>query len=231
MDFYVQLHMHTSETSRCGVDSAAQMVRACKRAGYGLIVITDHFFNANIDTTPGMSWPEKVERLMRGYRAARAEGEKIGLTVLFGWETFTGGGPEYLTYGLDDKFLLKNQGIERLPPRAYLKAVRSHGAFVSHAHPFREAFYIPQFTPIADEIDAVEVYNAAHRNPEWNRKALDFARREGLIELAGADAHEAGHVALGAMRLDRPVRTMDELIGALRSGDAKVVERLPGRAS
>jgi hypothetical protein len=33
MDFYVQMHLHTSETSRCGVDSARDMIRACKRAG------------------------------------------------------------------------------------------------------------------------------------------------------------------------------------------------------
>ena len=43
--FYVQLHLHTSETSRCGEAPAVEMVRACKTAGYDLIAITDHFFN------------------------------------------------------------------------------------------------------------------------------------------------------------------------------------------
>ena len=59
--FYVQLHLHTSETSRCGRSPAAEMARACKAAGYDLVAVTDHFFNANIGCEPDLSWPEKVE--------------------------------------------------------------------------------------------------------------------------------------------------------------------------
>ena len=32
-DFYVQLHMHTAESSRCGVSTGAEMARAAKDAG------------------------------------------------------------------------------------------------------------------------------------------------------------------------------------------------------
>lgn len=226
MDFYVQMHLHTSDTSRCGEDSARDMIRACKRAGYHLVVVTDHFMNANILTTPGMSWPEKVEVLLRGYRAAKAEGERIGLTVLFGWETYTFG-PEYLTYGLDEEFLLDNPGVDRLPPREYLAAVRAAGAFVAHAHPYREAYYIPRFEPITRGIDAIEVFNAGNDNPAWNQKALALAKRANLIEIAGSDAHNVSRVGYGAVRLPCAVRTMDELIAALRERKGEVVERMP----
>jgi len=229
MDFYVQMHLHTAETSRCGVDSAKDMTRACKRAGYDLLVVTDHFMNANIRVNPGMTWPEKVEALMKGYRAAKAEGDRIGLNVLFGWETYTSG-PEYLTYGLGEDFLLKNPDIDRLPPREYLRAVRSAGGFVCHAHPFREAYYIPHFTPITDEVDAIEVFNAGNDDPAWNRKALALARKTGLIELAGSDAHDVSRVVYGAVRLDRPARTMEELIALIRERRGQVVERMPERA-
>ncbi len=104
-----QIHLHTAETSRCGVGTGAEMARACREAGYDLLVITDHFFNANIGCDSGLPWEDKVEYLFRGYRAARAEGEKIGLTVLKAWETFTAG-PEYITLGLDEAFLLANPG-------------------------------------------------------------------------------------------------------------------------
>ena len=226
MDFYVQMHLHTSESSRCGVDSAAQMISACKRAGYGLVVVTDHFFNANIRTTPGMRWPEKVERMMRGYRAAAAEGDRIGLRVLFGWETYTDG-PEFLTYGLGEEFLLGHPGIERLPAAEYLALIRAAGGFVCHAHPFREAYYIPRFTPLTGEVDAIEVFNAGNADPAWNRKALALAERTGLIRMAGSDAHDVSRVGYGALRLDRSVAAMEDLIAALRQGRAQVVEKMP----
>ena len=98
--FYVQLHLHTSETSRCGVSPAAEMARACKAAGYDLIAVTDHFFNANIGCSPRLPWRERVDYLFRGYYAAKAVGDRIGLEVIRGWETYTDG-PELLTYGLD----------------------------------------------------------------------------------------------------------------------------------
>lgn len=226
MDFYVQMHLHTNETSRCGVDSAQDMIRACKRAGYSLVVVTDHFMNANIRVNPGMRWPEKVECLLRGYRAAKAEGDRIGLPVLFGWETYTFG-PEYLTYGLGEEFLLKNPDIDRLPSREYLALVRAAGGFTSHAHPYREAYYIPHFEPVTRDVDAIEVFNAGNDDPAWNRKALALARRTGLIELAGSDAHDVSRVGFGAVRLDRPARTMEELIAALREKRGRVVECMP----
>jgi predicted metal-dependent phosphoesterase TrpH len=228
MDFFVQLHLHTSESSRCGVDSARDMMNACKRAGYGLVVVTDHFMNANLRQTPGMTWKERVEALMMGYRAAKAEGDAIGLTVLFGWETYTQG-PEYLTYGLDEDFLLKNPGIDRLPPKEYLAAVRAAGAFVSHAHPYREAYYIPHFAPLTKDIDAIEVFNAGNDDPAWNKRALQLARKTNLIELAGSDAHDVTRIGYGAVRLDRPARTMEELIALLREKRGKVVEVMPER--
>ena len=51
--FYVQMHLHTAESSRCARVGGADMARACKEAGYDLIIVTDHFFNANTTTDPG----------------------------------------------------------------------------------------------------------------------------------------------------------------------------------
>ena len=79
--FYVQLHLHTSETSKCGRATGAEMARACKAAGYDLIAITDHFFNANIACEQDIPWEDKVEFLFRGYYAAKAEGADYAVDV------------------------------------------------------------------------------------------------------------------------------------------------------
>lgn len=223
--FLVQLHLHTSETSACGLSDGAQMARACKAAGYGAIAVTDHFFNANIGCAKDSPWEAKVEYLFRGYRAAKAEGDRIGLAVFKGWETFTEG-REFLTYGLDEEFLLANPDIEELGVDEYLGRVVAAGGWVIHAHPFRKAWYIPDFEPDPTSVEAFEVFNAGNNDPVFDEKALAMARRFGLIMTAGADAHSIDGVRAGAMRLPRPASTASELIAALRRGEGAIVRNI-----
>jgi len=227
-DFYVQLHLHTAESSRCGRVGGADMARACKEAGYDLIVVTDHFFNANINVPYDIPWEEQVDALFAGYREAKAEGDRIGLKVLRGWETYTDG-PEYLTYGLDEEFLVKNRDIALLPKAQYLRRVKSAGALVSHAHPFRKASYIPDFLPDPVGLDAVEVFNGRHMDPSFDVQALKFARRHNLPGVAGADAHNAVHILDGAMRFPYPVETAAEVFAAIKRGDGEIVPNMTGR--
>ena len=225
LGFLAQLHIHTSESSACGAAPAAAMMRACKDAGYSLVVITDHFMNANTVTNRRDPWAKQVRDLMRGYNNAKDEGDKIGLTVLFGWETFNDG-PEYLTYGLGEDFLLANPDIAALRAVDYLIRIEQAGGFVCHAHPYRQADYIPPFVPMHEHLEAFEVYNGNNK-PEYNPPALAEARRHNMIELAGCDAHNIDAVAAGAMRLPHPVHDMEGLIAAIRSRQCEIIERLP----
>lgn len=224
--FYVQLHMHTAETSRCGVASAAEMVRACKAAGYDLVAITDHFFNANIGCDKNAPWAEKVECLFRGYYAAKAEGDRIGLEVIRGWETFTGG-PELLTYGLDEDFLLAHPDIDKLDYYEYIRLVNEAGGTLIHAHPYRQAWYIPDFTPDWRSVEAYEVYNHQNKLPEYNRKAYADAKEHNLLMFAGSDAHDVNQIGGGAMRFAQPVHTIEDIFHAMKSGDGQIIEVLP----
>lgn len=226
--YYVQMHIHTSETSACGHASGREIARACKDAGYDAIVITDHFMNANISCPKKASWGEKVEHLFKGYRAAKAEGDKIGLIVLKGWETYTDG-PEYLTYGLDEAFLLENPDIADVGSTEYLQRVRAAGAYVAHAHPYRKRFYIPEFTPDTKRVDAFETFNGAHKDPSFDAHAYAEAKKRGLYMIAGSDAHDIDGVARGAMRFPKPIEDMAGLIAALRAREGEIVERLDER--
>lgn len=223
--FYVQLHLHTAETSRCGRGGAADMIRACRDAGYGLVAVTDHFFNANIGCDRDLPWEAKVEYLFRGYYAAKAEGDRLGVEVLRGWETFQSG-PELLTYGLGEDFLLAHPDIDKEPYDEYIRLVREAGGRIIHAHPYRKASYIPDFTPDPASVEAYEVYNAGNGDPEYNALARMEAEAHGLLMFAGSDAHSEEGVRGGAMRFTRPVHTIDEIFDAVRRGEAEIVERL-----
>ena len=231
--FYVQLHLHTSETSACGRSSGAEMARACKEAGYDLICITDHFYNGNIVYNDHLPWPERVEILLRGWRAAKEEGDRIGLEVLFGWETFTGGfnnpdgGQEILTYGLGEDFLLANPDIIDLSYYDYIRRVTDAGGKMIHAHPYRKAAYIPDFKPDPLSMEAYEVYNACNRPENANALALAEAKEYGLLCCAGSDAHNTLQVGLGAMRFENPVHSVAEMFEAMRGGDGQIIEVMP----
>lgn len=226
--FFVQLHVHTSETSACGRSSGAEMARAAKEAGLDMLVITDHFMNANIGCPRDWPWADKVEYLLRGYRAAKEEGDRIGLKVLFGWETVTQG-PEFLTYGLGEDFLLANPDIAKVDKPTYLRRVKEAGGFVIHAHPFREAPYIVPFDPDPLSVEAFEVFNAAHRVPAYNEKALKMAREYNLIECAGSDAHVTENLCGGVMKFPHALETSADLIAAIRNREGEIVEHFEGK--
>ncbi len=223
--YYVQLHLHTEETSRCGHDSGKDIARACKEAGYSLIAITDHFFNANIGCDRNMAWEAKVEYLFKGYHTAKEEGDRIGLEVICGWETFQNG-PELLTYGLDERFLLEHPDIDKEPYYEYIRLVKEAGGKIIHAHPYRRAPYIPLFSPDPRSVEAYEVFNAGNAMEEFNELALKEAKKFGLIQFAGSDAHSCERVQRGAMRFEKPVHDIHEIFVAARRGEAKIIRDL-----
>lgn len=223
--YLVQLHLHTSETSRCGHDTGYDIAKACKEAGYHLIAITDHFFNANIGCDRDLPWEEKVEYLTRGYRSAKKAGDEIGLKVIFGWETFQAG-RELLTYGLDEKFLLENPDIDQFPYEDYIEAVYRAGGRIIHAHPYRQAPYIPHFKPDPSSVEAYEVFNAGNREEEWNEKALHEAKENHLLMFAGSDAHSCSNVLCGAMRFKNPVNDIHEIFSEAKLGHSQIVRSL-----
>ena len=63
----------------------AELARLYKQAGYGAINITDHFRPDRIRPDKG-SLEKQIDWFLSGHRAAKAEGDKIGLKVYFSIE-------------------------------------------------------------------------------------------------------------------------------------------------
>lgn len=224
-EYLYETHMHTAEASACATGSGAEMVRAYKALGYSGVIVTDHFFNGNTAIPGYLPWEKRVELFCRGYENALEEGKKCGFHVFFGWES-TYDGTDFLTYGLGKDFLLKHPDMLEWPLEKYLRVVRGHGGFVVHAHPFREAYYIPEIRLYPQEVDAVEVVNASHRNPRFNERAREYAEKHGLLMLSGSDAHHTDSIYRGGMAFDREIRTIQEFIEAVKS--KKGYRLLPG---
>lgn len=212
----IDVHVHTSEVSGCGQLPGAEMARLYSQAGYDAIVITDHLIAGSRQE---LSATERADWYVSGYRAARAEGERLGLTVLLGAELrFFGGNEDFLLYGLrpDDVAWI----FERLDGGARLEdfypLVRQSGRMLLiQAHPFRE----PLRHAPTELLDGVEVYNAANANHKnHNDLALAYAQaaRPGFIQTSGSDAHMLSQVGHGGLIADAPIETEEELVAWLR---------------
>ena len=195
--YLYETHMHTSEASACAGSTGAQMARAYKEAGYTGIIVTDHFFYGNTSVDRSLPWEEWVRRFCLGYEHAKAEGERIGLSVFFGWEACYEG-TEFLVYGLDQAWLLAHPQIKDASIREQYALVHEGGGIISHAHPFREEDYIPEIRLFPEYVDAVEGVNAmhssrasdCHKNPLFNERALAYGKEHNLPFTAGSDAYD-----------------------------------------
>jgi len=101
----------------------------------------------------------------------------------------------------------------------YLDFVRSQGAFVAHAHPFREDFYIPRIQLMPRQVDAVEAVNANRKDFE-NERAAEYARNYGIPVIYGSDNHHAGkQKRLCGIETETPIRSGKDFLRVLKSGE------------
>ena len=100
----IDLHVHTSEISLCGHVSAADTVKLYKEAGYGAIVVTNHFSADGIYHFAHQGRNDYFDAYYEGYELARKAGQECGLTVLNGYELrFRRNCNDYLVYGMPDE--------------------------------------------------------------------------------------------------------------------------------
>ena len=213
--FRYETHMHTMEGSACASSTGVEMVRAHALAGYSGFIATDHFFNGNSAVPRNLPWKNRIELFCKGYENALVEGKHIGFHVFLGWE-YAYDGTEFLTYGLGKDFLLAHPDMLSWSIEKYLKVVRDSGGFISHAHPFREAPYIPAIRLYPEYVDAVEVINASHQNPEYDAKALKYAKKYSLIQTSGSDTHHTHTLLGGGLEFDHELHSIEEFIQAVK---------------
>jgi len=223
--YLYETHAHTSEVSRCGKIEGRDLARFYHHIGFSGLCVTDHFFNGNTWIDEDLSWAEKVRLLSSGYQITKEEGDKLGLEVFFGWE-YSLSGTDFLTYGLDEAFLLSHPELLSLPINDYCDLVHESGGFIVHAHPFREADYIDMIRLLPRKVDAVETYNACRTDFE-NAAADWYADYYDLKKMAGSDNHVGPLERLGCMGSSRPIESIQDLIRMIQNGQGALLS-LPG---
>jgi len=212
-------HVHTSETSPCGNISAAELVHLYKDASYHGVVITDHYYKSYFDSLGDISWNDKVDCYLKGYRLALAEGKKIGLNVMLGMELrFNENFNDYLIYGIDENFLKENKKLYELDLRHFRELANKKDLLIYQAHPFRP-FMIPADPQM---LDGVEVFNGNLRHNSKDAKALEYAETNDLKLISGSDFHEYEDLARGGIIASELVNSSMAFVRILNEN--KVIE-------
>ena len=211
-----EMHCHTSESSGCGKVSGAEMAEIYKDIGYSGLIITDHFFNGNTAVPKKLPWEERINLFCRGFEEAKKRGEEIGLSVFFAWEN-SYRGTDFVTYGLNKEWLLRNKYCDLLPAKQYIELARSDGGYVVQAHPYREAGYIDMIRLLPRDVDAVETINACCNDFE-NAMADFYAENYQITKICGTDNHTGRRERMTALEFDFEAKSVKEIISAIKAG-------------
>ena len=219
-----ELHSHTSECDLVAKLSGAELVREYKQAGYDGIVITDHYFDLFFEWFEkelcGRTHEEQVRRYLKGYYSARAEGERLGFTVLPGTEVrIRDSINDYLVYGLDEDFFYKAPRLNEIKSLEELLALFPDYACVVHAHPFRNGMTVRN----PENLFGIEAYNAG-TDKFRNELAHIYAEHYGVKKTSGSDIHNINRLAKGGIETDRRIITNRDLVEVLRNGEYRLIE-------
>lgn len=211
-------HVHTREVSPCGHVKAREVVQLYKEMGYDGIIITDHYYDDFFQSLGKISWEDKIETYLDGYKKAVEEGNKIGITVLLGIELrFTENYNDYLLYGMTEEFLKENPELYTLGLKEFSRLIEKQDILLFQAHPYRKGMEVadPQY------IHGIEVFNGNPRHDSKNHKALSFARKNSLLMSSGSDFHQVEDVAKGGILVSEKITNVKELVKAMRNNTEK----------
>jgi hypothetical protein len=213
----LETHLHTGGTSTCAKVEPALIPVLYKHAGFGAIIVTNHFMRKVINQWGDIPWKQRIDNYLSGYRVLKEEGQKLGLKVFLGvelglneYDVIEGKDPivELLVYGLDEKFLYDTPGLLDMKHADFFKLADKNGWLVYQSHPGRKKCI--QADPKL--IHGAEVFNANPRNDNYNEDALGFAEKNNLLQLSGADFHRAGTEGLGGVYIPDTIDSIQEFV-------------------
>lgn len=214
--YLYETHMHTSQSSACARSSGREMAMAAKGAGYAGIMITDHSWYGNNCIDASLPWEQWIEAFCLGYEDAKSWGDANDFSVFFGYEA-NYGGTEFLIYGVDKEWLIHHSEIKDASVGEQYRLIHGAGGLVIHAHPFREAGYISEIRLFPEYVDGVEGVNATHschlsrhhHHPQFDERAMAYARERGLPMTAGSDIHMTSLLG-GGMAFKKKLKSLDD---------------------
>ncbi len=220
MEYKYEIHCHTKNVSRCAGIDVKTLIEKYKEAGYSGIVLTDHYSPMTFDLPDFFSKKKAIDHYLRAYREAKKYSDE-NFTVLLGMELrFYATINDYLIYGITEEMLYELPFLLHIYLKKASKLLRERGCLFIQAHPFRKL--ITRADP--RYLDGVEVFNGK-ADEEANKSSEKWAEEiNAAVKVGGSDCHRESGVGIGGIITTEPIKTNDDLIRILKSGDFKLIK-------
>lgn len=211
--FKTEAHMHTYPVSSCSKLSPVEQVRLFKEAGYDTIIVSDHFSPHHFKKLgEHLTFAEKVDKLCDAYLEAKAEGDRIGLTVLFSVE-LSFHKNHYLLYGVTREFLKLREDIFDIDIDELYAHLKAHGVTIIQAHSHRAEKCVPH----PHHVDGFEI-NCCLRKDNYNERTMQVAKEYGLPLTIGSDCHRPEDVGVSATLSEEKIESIEQYLELMRAG-------------
>lgn len=217
--YKTETHIHTKPVSACAFFSPEEMVHFHKKAGYNTIFISDHFSKHHFGLLGDIPWSEKTGLLYNSFLRAKAEGEKLGINVLFSPE-LTLQGNHFLLYNVTPELLNSREDFFDISLKELRSYTKKYGVTIIQAHPFRDN----KCVPMPEYVDGFEAINSNSRHENYDERVFMLAKKHNLPVSAGSDAHRREDVGGAAVLSPYEIRTTDDYLRLLKSKDIKLVK-------
>ena len=211
--YKTEAHLHTRPVSSCAKLTPVEQVRLFKDAGYDTIIISDHFSRGHFKKMgEDFTFEQCVDRLCDAYVEAKAEGDKVGLTVLFSVE-LSFHKNHYLLYGVTREMLKLREDIFDIDIDELYAHLKAHGVTIVQAHSHRAGKCIPH----PHHVDGFEI-NCCLRKENYNEKTMQVAKEYGLPLTIGSDCHRPEDVGVSATLTEEKIDSIEKYLELMRAG-------------
>lgn len=212
--YKVELHTHTSPVSACSQIEPEALVHTYKELGCDAVVITNHL--SPVLFSHEGSDEDKTEYYLSDYRRAKAEGDKIGIKVILGFEfRLAENNNDYLIYGVKEEDALPIYKYMTGTLKEFREGYKNPDMLFLQAHPFRDGMTQMDVSLL----DGIEVFNMHPGHNSRVSLAAKYASDNHLVTVGGSDYHHHGLAGLIFARFKTLPRDSVSLAKLLRSGD------------
>ncbi len=216
----VETHCH-SGGSWCATCDLDGLFSDYKRAGYGGVVITNHYSYAEYKRLGFETEREYAKYFLELIDKATLVGKNYGMKVFYGIEVrLNACGTEYVLYGFTKDFLLDNANIYEFTQEQLFKISNSFGILMYQSHPFREGVKVgnPKF------MHGAEYFNGHYDHVNNNSLARKFCEDNNLIKMSGTDFHDKDQPITAGIYIPESINDSFELTEYVKSGQAKLIQ-------
>ena len=219
--YKTEMHCHSYPVSRCAGHRHEDLVEQYIEYGYSTIVLTEHLNEYTFHGMEDKTHLEKMEYYLDSYRnLKRIAGDR--LNILLGAEMHLAGmgDSDFLVYGADEEFFLKNPDIYLYDHWRNGAHIRNNGLLLFQAHPFR---YRQMLCPV-ECLAGIEVYNGHPGQNSHNKMAEHWHEMyPHLLTVSGSDHHDACQYPDAGILTDEPITSNKQLLEVLRSGNYELI--------